>query len=149
MAPDPFEAFFRPESIFLVVGASDNTEKYGAKVFLDLRAAGYNVVAINKNVEQRGVVLGTPAYPSLSAFLARVGELFDEGRRADAVRNGVVVLVVPPPAALAVVQEAAALGFSKAWFQPGSESDEAIAFCKEHDITEVHGQCVMVQKPGA
>jgi len=39
--------FFKAENIFVVVGATNDMSKYGAKVFKDLKDAGYNVIAIN------------------------------------------------------------------------------------------------------
>jgi len=139
--------FFKPGNIFLVVGATNNREKYGSKVFLDLKGAGYNVIAINKNVARGDEIHGTPAYPSVTSFFDRIDILFDKRRRAAAVEKMVLLLVIPPKGALAVLKEAAALGIGKAWFQPGSESAEAVEFCKKHGIEVIHDQCIMVQKP--
>jgi len=147
MVTNDYDLFFQPENVFLVVGASNNKEKYGAKVFLDLHAAGYNVVVINKNAVPGAEILGTPAYPSVTAFLDRVTRLFDEERRRATIARAVLVLVVPPASALAVVREAAGLGVTKVWFQLGAESDDAIAFCQARNITEMHGQCVMNERP--
>lgn len=141
---DPYTLFFQPETLFLVVGATNKREKYGSKVFLELKSKGYNVIAINRNVSMGGEVHGTPAYPSVTAFLDRIERLFNKERRAATIKKIVLVLVVPPAAALAVVQEGVAHGIKKVWFQPGAESDAALTFCKEHDIVEVHGQCVMI-----
>ena len=135
---------FNDETVFLIVGAGNNTEKYGSKVFLDLKNVGYNVVAINNHEAE---VHGTPAYPSVSRFLERTEELFDERRRREALAKIVVVLVIPPAAGAKVVGEAHLHGIRRVWFQPGAESDEAIAFCKAHGIDETHGACVMKERP--
>ncbi len=133
------DAFFDPENVFVVVGATNNGEKYGSKVFLDLKAAGYNVVAINRNARPGEGIHGTPAYRTVTEYVKR-----NEKIKKVSV---VLVLVVPPPAALAVVEEAAEHGVRKAWFQPGAESKEATAFCDAHKIACIHDQCIMVQKP--
>ncbi|MCK4775211.1 MAG: CoA-binding protein [Candidatus Krumholzibacteria bacterium] len=138
------DKFFQPENIFLVVGASNNTEKYGSKVFLDLKDAGYNVIAINK---KGGEIHGTPAYPSVSDFLDKIEQIFDEKKRDETIAKVVLVFVIPPEGTLAILEEAARHGVDKAWFQPGSESLEAIEFCEQNGFAVIHDQCIMVQKP--
>ncbi|RME31249.1 CoA-binding protein [Candidatus Woesearchaeota archaeon] len=141
-----YAELFNHENLFLVVGATNNEEKYGSKVFRDLKQAGYNVVAINK---RGGVIQGTPAYPSVTAFLDRVAKLFSEEKRRETIAKIILVLVVPPEAALQVIEEAAGLGVRRAWFQPGAESEEALAYCAEHGLAVVQGQCIMVRRPRA
>ncbi len=129
------EEFFAPGNQFLVVGATNNEEKYGSKVFQDLRAAGYTVTPINRHGDR---IHGAQSYPSVSAFLTATRAAPD---------TIVLVLVVPPAAALATVQEASRLGITKAWFQPGAESDEALAHCAAQGCTVIHDQCIMIHRP--
>jgi predicted CoA-binding protein len=138
---------FDKENIFLIVGATNNAEKYGSKVFLDLKQAGYNVVAINNTTKMGDEIHGTPAFTSVSYFLERVKTLFHDAKLAETLGKIVLILVVPPPAALEVVTEAAQLGITRFWFQPGSESDEALSFCEEKGFEAIHDQCIMVEKP--
>ena len=35
---------------------------------------------------------------------------------------------------------------NRVWMQPGSESEEAIAFCQEQGIKVVHDTCAMIRK---
>ena len=49
--------------LYAVVGASNNEEKYGHKVFKDLLDAGYKVVPINPSEQE---ILGEKVYPTLS-----------------------------------------------------------------------------------
>lgn len=111
---------------YAVVGASRDPSKYGYKIFRDLVAKGYTVWPVNPNA---GDIDGHPSFPSLS----------DLPETPD-----VVDLVVPPKVTEKVVRECADLGIRRVWMQPGSESDDAIAFCREHNIAVVHDQCVMV-----
>lgn len=127
-------------SLYLIIGASNDTEKYGSKVFLDLLNKEQNVVAINKH---GGEVHNTPAYASLTEFLDRVEQLFSKEKRKETVNKAVIVFVVPPEQSLLVLKEAYSLGFHEVWFQPGSESEGAIDFCKEHGIKETHDACIM------
>jgi len=141
------DAFFAPGSIYLVVGATENAEKYGSKVFLDLASAGYHVIAINNKSKVGDEIHGTPAYPSVTVFLERVSTLFDEKKHHHAIKHVILVLVVPPAAAFDVIKEAHLHSITKTWFQPGSESDEAIASCKKHGVDCVHDACIMVERP--
>lgn len=58
---------------------------------------------------------------------------------------GVVDLVTPPPPVTEVIlRECLEKGITRAWLQPGVESQAAIAFCRENGIRVVHGICVML-----
>jgi predicted CoA-binding protein len=76
-------------------------------------------------------ILGDRCYPSLSDLPSK---------------PDVVDTVVPPAVTEKIVRECAALGIDKVWMQPGSESEQAIAFCKRNGIKFVYGVCVMVQR---
>lgn len=114
--------------VWAVVGASTNPEKYGNRIFRTLRSAGYTVYGVNAG---GGEIDGQPLYPSLAALPQK---------------PQVVDLVVPPPVTEQVVQECAALGLTRVWMQPGSESEGAIRYCHEHGIRVVHGACAMIHK---
>jgi len=111
-----------------VIGVSDDREKYGNKIYRDLRSAGYLAFAINPKLT---IVEGDPCYASLKDL----PELPD-----------VVDLVVPPAVSLKVVEECLALGIKRIWFQPGSESEEAVKKAQDGGMEVVHDACIMIQK---
>jgi len=111
-----------------VVGASRNPEKYGHRVYKDLREAGFKVYPVDPNAEE---ILGDKCYPSL---------------RSLPVKPHAVDFVVPPRVTEEAVRTCKQLGIAKVWTQPGSESDEAIQFCEENGIEVVHGRCIMVER---
>lgn len=111
-----------------VVGVSEDREKYGNKIYRDLRDAGYRVFPVNPKLE---TVEGDRCYPSLKA-LPEVPDVVD--------------LVVPPQVGLTVVQECLDLGIQRIWFQPGSESDAAIQKAEAGGMAVVHDACIMIQK---
>ena len=115
---------------YAIVGASRDESKYGHRVLADLKGAGYKVVPVNPHADE---VLGLTAYPSLK----ELPETPD-----------VVVCVVPPHVTEKVVEEAASLGVTKIWMQPGASSEKAIEACEEHGIGCVHDTCVMVERKG-
>ena len=120
--------FLRKEHVFAVIGVSENPAKYGHQVYKDLKEAGYTVYPINPNIDE---VLGDRCYHSLS----------DLPEKPD-----VVDTVVPPAVTETIVKECKALGVDKVWMQPGSESEQAIAFCRQNKIKVVHDVCVMVKR---
>ena len=121
------KSFLNKKNVVAVVGASRNPKKYGHQVYRNLRSAGYRVYPVNPNADE---VLGDKCYPSLEDL---------------PVKPDVVDVVVPPNVTEEVVKTCKKLGISKVWMQPGSESEEAINFCKENGIEVVYGVCVMIE----
>ena len=56
---------FLSKRVFAVIGASRDKNKYGYKIFADLRSAGYKVYPVNPNAES---IDGVKCYPSLSSL---------------------------------------------------------------------------------
>ena len=108
-----------------VVGVSRDTKKFGNMAYKALKEKGYQVYPINRNIE---TVEGDRCFADLSALPEKV--------------DGVLI-VVPPTETEKVVREADAAGIKNVWMQQGAESDEAIQYCQQHDLNEVHGECIM------
>ena len=121
------DAFLNINNVFAVVGVSRNPSKFGHIIYQDLKSKGYKVYPINPNAT---MINGDNSYGSISEV---------------PIKPDVVDMVVPPKVALVVVRECYELGIKKVWLQPGSESDEVIDFCYEHDIEVIYGMCVMVE----
>ena len=117
---------FLAQPVLAVVGVSRDSKKFGSKVYKDLRRKGYQTFAVNPNVH---VIGDSPCYPSLQALPERV--------------DG-VVFVVPPGETEKMVQEVAEVGIRRVWMQQGSESQDAIRFCEEHNISVVAGECILM-----
>ena len=111
-----------------VIGVSADRSKYGNKIYQDLRNAGYTVYAINPKLTE---VEDTPCYPNLASLPEK---------------PQVVDVVVPPAVGDAVVDECLALGLTRIWFQPGSESESAIAKAQAGGMQVVSDACIMIQK---
>ena len=86
---------------YAVVGASNDENKYGHKVFDDLLENGYHVIPINPNEEED--ILDQEVFPTLSS----VPEKID-----------VVIFVVPPTVTEKVLEEVKSLGIKNVWMQP-------------------------------
>ncbi|HNS52425.1 MAG TPA: CoA-binding protein [Anaerolineae bacterium] len=111
-----------------IVGVSQDPAKYGARIYRALRDAGYIIFAVNP---KGGELDGMPVYRSL-ADLPELPEVVD--------------LVVPPSVTEEVIRVAHKLGLRRIWMQPGSESDLAIAYCRENGMQVVFGACAMVHR---
>jgi len=117
---------FMAQKKFAVVGATDNPEKYGHQVFLNLINRGYEVYPINPRLK---TIEGMKCYATLSELPGKVD---------------VVDFVVPPAATEAILRECLALGLDRIWLQPGSESEASIKFCQDNNFKVVHDVCVMM-----
>ena len=109
-----------------LAGASRSGRKFGNAVLRALIANGYRVIPVHPSASS---LEGLPCVPSLTAIHERVDGL---------------VTVVPPPRTEALVREAGQIGISRVWMQQGSESAEAVEFCAEHGMQEVHGECLIM-----
>jgi len=128
MKEDLIKKFLKKDNIFAVVGASENSSKYGHKVYKDLKEAGYKVYPINPNAKK---VLSDEAYDSLEGL---------------PVKPDVVNLVVPPKVGEKIVKQCNSLEINQVWLQPGSESKEIIEYCEENGIEVIHDRCVMKER---
>jgi len=117
---------FMAQKKFAVVGATDNPEKYGHQVLINLKKRDYEVYPVNPRLE---TIEGIKCYAALSDLPVTVD---------------VVDFVVPPTATESILKECLELGLDRIWLQPGSESEAAIRFCQENKLKVVHDVCVMM-----
>ncbi len=111
-----------------VVGASEDRSKFGNITLRELQQRGKQVYPVNPKATE---VEGEACYPSLSALPEPVDR---------------VLVVVPPKQGENVVKEADAAGIRYVWFQPGAESDAALAYCEAHGIEAIAGHCILRTK---
>ena len=119
--------FLDKKNVFAVVGVSKDPEKYGHRVYWDLRDARLKVYPANPNADE---VLGDKCYPSLEALPRKpdVVDIWFAKVAEEVVRNP---------------QEARK---KKAWMQPGSESQVAIDYCRKNGIDVIYGICIMQER---
>lgn len=109
-----------------VVGVSREWKKFGNIAYNELKAKGYQLFLIHPAAAS---IEGERCYPSLRALPEPV--------------DGVLI-VVSPAQTEKVVREAAAASIRRVWMQQGAESEDAIRFCREHGISVVHGECILM-----
>ena len=123
---DPIDQFLQG-SVFAVVGASGNRQKYGNKVLMAYLKSGYRAIPVNPTADE---IEGQVVYPNLSAIAEPV--------------HGVSV-ITPPSVTEKVVREAIDLGIQHIWLQPGAESETAIRIAQEAGVEMLHsGPCLLV-----
>jgi hypothetical protein len=120
--------FLDKKNVFAVVGVSKEPEKYGNKIYFDLKNAGFVVYPINPNASK---ISNDKCYSNLRN-LPQTPDVVD--------------IVVPPNITENIVKECKDLDIKMVWMQPGSESEKAIRFCKDNDIKILHGICVMIER---
>jgi hypothetical protein len=109
-----------------IVGVSRKGSKFGNMIYKELKKKGYNTFGVNPKLD---TIDGDKCYNSLKELEGKI--------------NG-VVNVVSPSQTKSIVEEAASIGVKNIWMQQGSESDEAIEYCKENGMNEIHKECILM-----
>jgi predicted CoA-binding protein len=119
------DAFFQKKSVALV-GVSRDDKQFANVVMRTLRQRGFTVYPINPHAETVG---GQRCYPRIDAIPDSVGA---------------VGVFIPPALVPSVLAQVHTAGIKNVWLQQGTESEEAIAFCNEHGIDVVAGECMLM-----
>jgi len=118
---------FLAQKRIAMIGISRNPKDFSAALFEEFRKRGYDMVPVNPNVLE---VLGQPCF-------ARVQDIQPP---VDAV-----LLMTTAEITDTVVSDCAAAGIRRVWMYRaggrGAVSEKAVAFCQEHGIRVVPGQC--------
>lgn len=109
---------------FAVIGASNNSEKYGYKVTRDMLDRNFKVYPVNLHEKE---ILGEKVYSTIGLCPPNID---------------VVVFIVPPKITLKVLGEVVRLGIKNVWFQPGSDSPEILKYCDNNDLNYIQA-CIM------
>ena len=116
-----------PETTVAVVGATDNSMKYGYVIYRDLKRKGYTVFPVNPNRKQ---VDGDDAYPRLDKLPEK---------------PTLVNIVVPPHVTIRILKQCLDQGLDNIWLQPGAESPESLAYLQEHGFNYLANACIMIE----
>ena len=118
---------FLKAAAFGVVGASADRGKFGNRVLRCYQMHGLKAVPVNPREEE---IEGIPC-------VASVAHLPDDVTS--------ISIITPPLMTERVVVEAAAKGIRNIWMQPGAESPQAVAFCREKGMNVIaDGSCILV-----
>lgn len=119
------EGFLSSKNI-AVVGVSRKSSKFGNIIYKELKKKGFNVYGVNPSLES---IEGDKCYNSLKELKGKI----------DGIVN-----VVSSSQTKDLVKEANEIGVKNVWMQQGSESDEAIKYCQENGMNEIHKECILM-----
>ena len=113
--------FFTGKTV--VIGATDNTQKFGYKIFKRIQEIT-ETIPVNP---KKPIIDGVQSVAS-----------FTEVDNIDTL-----VFVVRPSIGLPIVQEALRRGITKFWFQPGSYDESIMQPLEGHAVDVSYGACVL------
>jgi predicted CoA-binding protein len=112
------------KKIWAVIGANNDPDKFGNKIYKKLKCEGYTVYPINPMYDE---VDGDICYSNLTS-LPQKPEVLD--------------MVVSPKRGKSFIEEAALLGIKNIWLQPGTYDPELLALIEEKQLTSIQA-CVL------
>lgn len=119
--------FISMDFSYAVVGASNNMEKYGYKVFKYLLESGYKVIPVNLNDPE---IQGQKAYKSVLDYSEKID---------------VVFVVIPPESTEILLNDIHEKGIDKVWFQPGSSNPNVVNIANSLGLKYMNNTCILQQ----
>ncbi len=113
-------------NLIALVGASNDRNKYGNKILLDLLSKNYNVVPIN---QKEDTIAGLKAYTKVQDLPSR---------------PSIINFVVPPEIGLDITKELVEEGYDHFWYQPGAESEDLTNLLTQKNRDFIDDKCIMV-----
>ena len=119
---------FLTSSVFGVVGASSNRQKFGNRVLRCYIQHGRQAIPVNPN---EAVIEGVPCVGSIANLPGEVKS---------------ISMITPPAVTERLAPDAIAHGIENIWMQPGAESAAAVSLCREKGINVIaDGSCLLVE----
>ena len=114
----------------ILIGASNNIEKFGNKILKDLVKKGHNVIPINPNEKK---IEGLKTHKMLSTAPKSCE---------------IINFVVPPKVTLQILKKYKNLLINKkVWIQPWAEDEEIKTYLVENNFNDtIIGKCIMLEE---
>jgi predicted CoA-binding protein len=113
-----------------VAGVSRSGKSAADAIYEKLRSTGHEVIPVNPRADE---LRGVRCFPDLRSVPGGVDAL---------------LIATPPSAALGLVRECRELGIRRVWmhrsFGTGSVAEDAVRYCREHDMSVIPGACPMM-----
>jgi len=122
------DGFFTEKRI-AVIGVSTDPKHFSRALFRDLKRRGYELIPVNPKADH---IEGQTCYPSVAAIMPA---------------PGAALIMTARTSTDSVVRDCVAAGVKHVWMYraggmgPGSVSLAAEAFCNEHGVGVVAGEC--------
>ena len=109
-----------------VFGVSRKKEKFGNYAYKELKKKGYRVFPINPNLAE---IEGDKCFSDLASIPENVDAAFVNVKEENT---------------LTLAKEIIGSGIKHIWFQQGTGSEKAIAYCRENGVEPVTGKCILM-----
>lgn len=109
-----------------VLGVSRQGKKFGNIAYKELKTKGYSLFPVHPNLDQ---LQGDACYKSLKELPQPV--------------DGVLITIAPEKTAQAV-RDAYEAGIKNIWIQQGSQTDEAVKFCRDKGLNCIANECILM-----
>ena len=113
-------------NLIALVGASNDRNKYGNKILLDLLSKNYNVVPVNQKEDN---IAGLKANTKVQDLPSR---------------PSIINFVVPPEIGLDITKELVEEDYDHFWYQPGAESEDLTNLLTQKNKDFIDDKCIMV-----
>tara|TARA_B100001123_G_scaffold352600_1_gene404203 strand:+ start:1551 stop:1928 length:378 start_codon:yes stop_codon:yes gene_type:complete len=110
-----------------IIGASNNSLKYGYKIYKNLLSKEYNVTPINP----KGVIIDG---------IKTVHSVLEMNSKPD-----IIDFVVPPSIAIQEAKHLEKNGYNNFWFQPGSVSKILLEYLETTELNYLINKCIMTE----
>ena len=114
------------KNLIALIGASNDKNKYGNKILLDLVSKGHNVVPINPKED---IIAGLTSYNNVSEL---------------SKKPSIINFVVPPNVGLELTKDLVESDHDNFWYQPGAESEEISSYLDSNSKNYIDDKCIMV-----
>lgn len=118
---------FFAQPIWAVVGATDNKDRFGYKIYKTMKDGGWTVYPVNPRIKE---IDSEVCYSDLASLPEK---------------PGVVNLVTNPEISLEIVKQCKELGLMRVWIQPGADSADVLNYCEENGIDVLSKRCAMAE----
>ena len=121
------ESLKNKNNLIALIGASNDENKYGNKILLDLVSKGHNVVPINPKED---IIAGLTSYNNVSEL---------------SKKPSIINFVVPPNVGFELTKDLVESDYDNFWYQPGAESEEISAFLASKNKNYIDDKCIMLE----
>ncbi len=115
---------------YIVIWASNNTNKYWYKVFYDLISNWYNAIPINPNEK---IILNQKVYDNILSFKWKIDNIIFVTQPS--VTEKTLEEIIKPHKDIKNIR-----------LQPWSESKKSIDLCKNNNIPYTSNSCIMIER---
>lgn len=110
-----------------VIGASQNTQKYGFKVTQKLSDRGFDVFPVNLKEKE---IYNLQAYKSILDIPVKID---------------LVSVVTPPEVSFTILEDIQKSNTKIVWFQPGAFDSKVILKTQDLGLTPINDACILVE----